>query len=295
MWRKRELKTEKTQENGKNKVGNCENGENGGNGVKGGKGGKARRAARWLDLRMPRLLAVCAAAVGLMIACGFVCLSVAIFPDARGVKRVEIPGLCGSEYIAGELDGRLFDVTVEYEYSDDVRAGYVTEQYPPAGATRKVIAGKRPCALTLTVSRGRAKLILPSLSGLDAADAEKKLAGLGLASRRVGEWKSELEPGQVISTEPAAYSSIESGETVILYVNELTDSALVTVPELRGLSESEAAKRLAAAGLGIGKSNYVASDSPAGQVTAQNLAFGAKTAPGTKIYLTVSLGNGQKS
>ncbi len=247
------------------------------------------RLGDFFDRNMSTLLGVAVAAVCITILCGIVGFAMMILPDATGVQKIIVPDMVGKTYHAGELDGDIFRVIIEYEYDSQLPVGVVKEQYPPANLERKVVKGEHLCTLTLTLSRGKNTVMLPSLSGLGAGEAEAKLTALGLECEMVYVPDSTAGAGTVLSTDPAAYADVPVGATVQIKVSGEAGGTVV-MPSLVGLSETEARERLAALGLEVGQSEYIPSDRPAGTVVEQSSPFGAQMPAGATVYLTVSTG-----
>ena len=241
--------------------------------------------ATWAPFALPH-------SVFVMLLAGELAFATVILPDRSGVIRVTVPDFCGSVYSDGSVDTELFDVSIEYKFDGSSPAGTVISQYPPPGAGRMVKKGERRCALTLTLSRGPDTIILPDYAGENCAKAELELRSLGFEVSIVQKHSVTAQAGTVISTSPPAYSDLPSGATVILYVSLGQELEYVVVPALTGLGETAAITRLLSAGLLVGKTEYVKSSKPAGIVIAQSEPFGSSVRAGTKVYLTVSLGEG---
>lgn len=119
---------------------------------------------------------------------------------------------------------------------------------------------------------GGGSVTVPNLQGQTEQEARKSLNAVGL---KVGKIKLDIsetvEKGKVISQTPTANSHVEPGSTVDLVISSgKTSGNLVTVPNLTGLTASEAEQQLAALGL-VGESKQDSSDTvEAGKVCAQD-------------------------
>ena len=249
----------------------------------------AARVVDFFDRNMATLVGIAVASVCVTVLCGIVGFAMMIMPDRTGVQKVIVPDMVGKTYRAGELDENIFRVIIEYEYDGQLPVGVVKEQYPPANLERKVVKGEHLCTLTLTVSRGKNTVMLPTLSGATANEAQERLAALGLGCQLVYVADSTAAAGTVIATDPVALADVPVGADVIVKVSGAAPGQVI-LPELVGLNETEARERLAALGLEAGQSEYVASDKPAGTVVEQSSPFGAQMPTGATVHLTVSIG-----
>jgi beta-lactam-binding protein with PASTA domain len=158
-------------------------------------------------------------------------------------------------------------------------SGIVVGQKPTAG--KSVAQGTN---VAIVVSRGPSLVLLPSVVGLPAAAAAKRLQALGIA----GEQKqiaSTKPPGTVVAQSPASGVRVKPGTPVILQVSKRS----VAVPALSGQTQQTAATALKRAGL-TATLVQVPSPQPAGTVVAQSPAAGKKVAPGSSVRVNVSKG-----
>lgn len=236
--------------------------------------------SNWLAARTRQLWLTLAAATAALIVLAAVGCAVILTPRLPGAETVTVPDLAASGLDAVSADPR-FSVTTELDYSS-APLGSVISQSPAPGELRKT-SRDHPCRVTVTLSRGPRGVTLPSLAGLDSSAASARLRALGLD---VVTEDVRGPAGQVVSTLPAAGEQLASGDTVTLRVG--CDS--VTVPELRGLSETAALRLLERSGLCPARSEYEHSSRPAGTVTRQSVAPGTVLPSGGSVTLTVSLG-----
>lgn len=131
----------------------------------------------------------------------------------------------------------------------DRPAGVVVHQEPPAG---RELAPQQ--SVTLSVSRGQIDVPfrLPDFRGLLLEEAEAMLATLGVRQvERVAAAVSMDVPGTVIDQRPAAGVEVLSGTPVAL-VYPVAGTAIVRVPDLRGVPLWQAQLTLQEAGLALG-------------------------------------------
>jgi serine/threonine-protein kinase len=125
---------------------------------------------------------------------------------------------------------------------------------------------------------------VPDLKGFTEDEAKARLATLNL---EVGDSKpvddTGEDKGRVASTTPESGQSVPVGSTIVLNVS----SGLITMPDVLGLSRTEAAEKLSDAGFRI-KTEYAESKEPEDTVLKQSLKKGAKVDDGTQVTLTVA-------
>ncbi len=199
---------------------------------------------------------------------------------------VEIPNACGQNADALKLPDRI-SPKLTYRHDANTPTGTVIAQSPSAGTYRKLAAGET-CELLLTVSLGEEHVTLPdTILGRDAREVQAELRALGLTVKTQTA-QSAYEAGTVFAVEPRAGSEIPIGTTVLLSVSEGQTTESVSVPELRGLSRSDALIRLWMSKLVLGEVIETDSDLPAGTVIAQSRMPDTWVTAGTKIDLYIS-------
>ena len=120
---------------------------------------------------------------------------------------------------------------------------------------------------------------VPDVMGLSIAEAQSKLAESGLSCRVIG------SGGAVTSQLPAANSVIASGSEVLLYADAAPTGG-GSVPNLNGMTYSQAREALAAMGLFIGSDSSV-TDADNQLVSGQDIRAGTSAQAGTVITVTL--------
>ena len=120
---------------------------------------------------------------------------------------------------------------------------------------------------------------VPDVMGLSIAEAQSKLAESGLSCRVIG------SGGAVTSQLPAANSVIASGSEVLLYA-DAAPAGGGSVPNLNGMTYSQAGEALAAMGLFIGSDSSV-TDADNQLVSGQDIRAGTSAKAGTVITVTL--------
>jgi eukaryotic-like serine/threonine-protein kinase len=131
---------------------------------------------------------------------------------------------------------------------------------------------------------------VPSLEGLTREEAQHRLDESGLALGDVDEAPSDSAPaGTVAEQDPQAGTSVK-GETPVS-ITLSSGPERVSVPDLAGLSLTEAERALSEAGLKLGRQNQTPSDTvPSGRAVEQNPTKGEEVEPGTAVDVVVSTG-----
>lgn len=116
----------------------------------------------------------------------------------------------------------------------------------------------------------------PAVTGQTTAVAMTKLSNAGLKATIVG------NGGSVVRQVPEAGQTIPAGGTVLLYTED-TDTQMVTVPDLTGLTVTEVNARAARLGLNVQMTGLVGGSSTAAISNRQNYKVGAQVPKGTVI------------
>ncbi len=209
-------------------------------------------------------------------------------PMASGNPSVEVPEYRG-ELFSALTPAPWLEVTVEYRYDAKVAPGVVITQTPPGGARRKLSELRPTCPMTLVVSLGEEHLTLPSVVGRDAREATAELRSLGFAveEERV---ISPYPEGRILSMEPREPGEYPVGTRVRLSVSAGTPGKTVEVPDLVGLSRSDALVKLWLAELRLEGVTEEPSPLPVGSVIRQSHVAGTLVSAGTSLTLVVSAG-----
>jgi eukaryotic-like serine/threonine-protein kinase len=176
-------------------------------------------------------------------------------------------------------------------------AGTVLAQSPAAKAS--VSKGS---TVALKISKGRTTV--PDVVGQQVATARAALRGAGLVAA-VFNVPSAQPKGTVVAQHPPANTKAARGSKVRINVSSGSSSpapaattgtttttpasSTVRVPNVVGLQQSAAQRRLNRAGLGS-RVVYVASPKPADQVIDQGPAAGTQVRRGSRVRIDISLG-----
>ncbi len=239
----------------------------------------------WIkDVRTWRRAAMVAAI--LVLAVGWITADILFMPRQKLPETVEIPNFCGMDANAIQLEDWL-EVDIEYQFDANTPAGVVFSQTPTGGSRRRLPENGEPCRVTVVVSLGRESILLPSMAGRDVYEVATELRNLGLVVNTVMQ-SSPREAGSVLASEPRAGESVPKGATVTLTVSQGEKQKTVTVPNLCGLTRSDALIRLWLCQLNVGEVIEAPSSAPLGTVFRQSHAEGTVVLPGTKITIYIS-------
>jgi len=130
---------------------------------------------------------------------------------------------------------------------------------------------------------------VPTVKGTTERAARQRLTDAGFEVGVQRRESSEEESGKVIGQSPAGGKEAERGSKVLLTVGE--GQQVAKVPDLTGLTYSEAENKLKEAGYLLGGVEEATSDTvPAGVVMEQDPPPGTTLDPNSYVYLTVSVG-----
>lgn len=118
---------------------------------------------------------------------------------------------------------------------------------------------------------------IPDLRGLSTEDAKKKVSEAGFKVKTSG--KGE----QVVSQLPQPGVVLAENSMIVLYMDEQEESKTVTVPNLNGMSISEAKATLTGVGLNFEIVGAGQTDSKGAYAVKQSVAAGEKVAPSTVV------------
>ena len=122
------------------------------------------------------------------------------------------------------------------------------------------------------------EIVVEDLTNLTAQDAERKLKDMGLKAKFSG--TGETVTGQI----PAAGQTVPGGSEVLLYLEQVPETAQVTVPDFTGMNRQQATDAAGALGLYVlvSGNGEVSSDVT---VTAQSIPKDTQVPTGTTITL----------
>ncbi|WP_151734749.1 Stk1 family PASTA domain-containing Ser/Thr kinase [Paenibacillus tengchongensis] len=215
------------------------------------------------------------------------------FTDKLSVPEVTVPDVRNHmlEDAKAMLDevGLIIDEPVTAEYNPNYDENEVYEQSKVPGSR-----AKKGTHIALTVSTAKVLTPMPGYTGQNYDDVVKALGALGVDQSRIKpdeRYSEEYGEGQVIGTDPAEGSEFDPDtQTITVYVSRGKES--VDVPDLTGMTESQAKKSLEDIGLVLEEVNEESSFSmEAGKVMKQwPYEEGESAQRGEKFTITLSTG-----
>lgn len=251
-----------------------------------------------LDPKMERIttiLAIVAAVIIGVIALVLVANAIGIFkggskkePEQEEQTMVEVLNVVGFNVDAAKatLEEIYLTVEIQYEESAEVPENIVIRQSVPEGQTVE-----QHSVVVLTVSSGVAGIEVPSVIGKTEMEAMGALTALGFRVSNETEASDTVTEGMVISQTPAGLETVAPGSAVVLKISSGPEQKMSTVPDLRGLTESQAKEKLTSANLKIGKVTEDYSDSVTkGNIISQSYSPNTEIAEASSVNFVVSLG-----
>jgi serine/threonine-protein kinase len=193
--------------------------------------------------------------------------NVVSLPQAAAVRRLQAGG---------------FKPTVQTQASATVSSGTVISTDPTAGTE---LQGGSP--VTVVVSSGPPRAVVPGLTGKTQAEASAALAAAGLKVGSISYRSANGQaPGTVLSQTPAAGEQALSGGEVALVLAQASSEA--AVPGVVGEGETQAAAALARAGFNPRSVSRETGDAKkVGVVLAQRPSAGSRARRGTTVTIAV--------
>jgi serine/threonine-protein kinase len=155
--------------------------------------------------------------------------------------------------------------------------------------------GGAPKATTSTsVSAGAAQVNVPDVTGKTQAEATALLTAQKLKVGQVTQQNDPTVPkGQVISTNPAAGSPANQGDSIDLTISKGKAISQVQVPDVSNQDVASAKATLEGSGFKVTTHSQANSSVPAGTVISTNPPAGTTVPQGSHIILNVSSGKQQ--
>ncbi len=229
------------------------------------------RRRQWL---LWTLIAIAVLAVGGIVA-------LAMMNSNSAPTTVTVPSLVNKTKVEAQDALKALGLTMKpvLQASTDKPKDTVISTDPAAGTE---VALKSE--VKVTISSGPGTTTVPDVTGLTQAQARSQLADAGLTVATV---ESDDSPDQtkdhVTKTDPKANASVADGTAVTLYVS----SGQVNLPDLKGMTETDAKNALTALKLIPSISTVESSTVPAGSVVSQDRTPGL-VPQGTTISIQIA-------
>jgi serine/threonine-protein kinase len=181
-------------------------------------------------------------------------------------------------------------IYIEEEYSPDVPEGYVISQDPPEG-TELEAEEAATTEVTMVVSKGERQFEVPDLTGMSLDEARAAVAEADFIIEHTTENHSTVPEDHIVSQSPDAGDELPGGSTINVIVS--AGVASVAVPDVSGLTRSEAQSRISGAGLVPSEAAAEHSeDVPEGRIIRQNppAGDGFSIREGSTVSFVISRG-----
>lgn len=201
----------------------------------------------------------------------------------EGANKVTVPDVTGKTEEEAKVALNSVGLGYEpvYEKSDNVESGKVIRQGVAKGASVD-----RNSTIVLTISTGKDSVSVPDVVGKEQIAATEKLEASGFKVSVKREHSDTVDEGYVISQDPSGKSDVKPGGTITIVVCQKKQ---VDVPNVAGMSESDAMQTLDSAGLkGVVLNRYYHDNVKKGDVITQNTT--GKVKVGTEIGIVISNG-----
>jgi serine/threonine-protein kinase len=167
---------------------------------------------------------------------------------SKGQERYVIPSdLAGKDPkdATAALEALTLVIAGTNEVFDElIPVGKVVSTDPVGGTSVK-----RETPITLLVSKGPAPVELPPIIGTLLVDANTALAAIGLTTQTIEEKFDDSTAGTILLSDPVPGTTVPKGTVIKVVVSK--GPVLVEVPNVKGLSTSQATAILKTAGFKV--------------------------------------------
>jgi serine/threonine protein kinase len=202
-------------------------------------------------------------------------------------SHVGIPDVIGknSDQASQILDSAGFKVAIKALPSAAPRDQVVEQD--PIPTDRGGGKAEEGSTVTLSVSSGPAIVAVPSVTGLNEADATKRLEHAGFKVNVTQQFSKTVRRDAVIGTSPPAGTQLSTVQPVTLLISRGANTVLV--PNVVGLNDQQALATLSNAGLS-GTEVQKDSTEPQGKVLSQSPGSGKRVGRGSQVTIFASTG-----
>jgi len=206
-------------------------------------------------------------------------------------NKITIPDISGLHIDQGRqlLMDMFFQINELYEFNDEYEKDIILKTDPPAGTVIEVIDNANP-TITIFISQGAEKIIMPDLTGQTKDSAESILNEIGLSITNIITDFSNLQPADLIFNQnPSPGSEVTLDTPITIYISKGVNPSQ-SVPEVIGLSKFDAINIMNNAGFNNIVISEEESKSIIGLVIKQSPSAGTIYAKDQPISITISKG-----
>ena len=205
-------------------------------------------------------------------------------PTPEVLKIPDVAGKTVEEATKEITDAGFVVKEAKETYDEKVESGKVIRTDPAANAE-----AEKGAEVTLFVSVGKEKVLVPDLQGKNADQIKQLLEAAGLKAKEENAENSDsVESGLLIRQDPAAGTSVDVGSTVSYVLSK--GSGKIAVEDVYGRSEADARTTLTNQGFNVEVYHDNSSDYAAGTVMAMNPGPGTELKKGDTVSITISDG-----
>ena len=204
---------------------------------------------------------------------------------SAGIGESKIPDVSGLSIndASLKLEEEGFTAIPKEEPSDTIEKDKVTRTKPKAGTK-----AKRGSEVEVYVSLGPATKAVLNVVGLDSTTAAAQLGQEDFQVVTQQEASDSVPVGKVIRTDPVANTMVPRASTVTIYVS--TGPAEVSVPDVVGMTKTQATTTLQNAGFGLVITSQASTLANKDKVLSQSPSAGTKALKGSSV--TIKVGDG---
>ena len=210
------------------------------------------------------------------------------------VDEIElISAVVGEEAVAPEirktdrtaLDNQKKEAAAEKKKRNKKNSEGNSRKYIIIGAV--LLAAVAVIASIFVFGGGKGKVVVPDLRGYTYEEAEQELESLGLEIEKGNEvFSDEYDEGQIVSQSPKPDMEVKKGKSI--RVNISKGSGMETVPNVIGMTESQAREALEAKGFQLGRVTEEESSQVAGTVVRQSPVSGTEAESGSAVDIVIA-------
>ena len=228
------------------------------------------------------------AILGGLLAALIVFAAVLVHLYSKTSTKVDVPYLVGKNFQTEVMNAEEYEnfrFICENDEDSNADVGTIVRQDPEKGKVEK------GSSITLYIAAGEEEIRVPDVYGFEYSSAQSILKASNFEVKIEKEANNDREAGTVIRTSPARDERVAEGATITMYVATVDEEEPVEVPNLVGMTISEAKEALEDVGLELDSSRteYRASGEPRGKIIGHE-SLGESVVPGTKIAVYVSSG-----
>ncbi|MDR1564611.1 MAG: Stk1 family PASTA domain-containing Ser/Thr kinase [Oscillospiraceae bacterium] len=207
--------------------------------------------------------------------------------DFSKPNEVALPDFIGQQFDTISKDKQYaFEFLKEDEFSAEIPMGQVMRQIPPKG---KLVFENT--TITLIVSKGKERLLVPDIIGQNFTEGSQTLIGYNLSVNRIDVYDNELPEEYIIETTPLKNTEVASGSVVDVYVSIGPKPENMTMPDFENKMTIDQAKaKIISMGLTMDTPEEKDSDRPKGTILSQDPKAGTAVKSGDVVHLVISNG-----